>query len=568
LDRGIMPTLAEVIESVQRNLAELAERIRAKKPAADVLERARREGSGTAAVAEGGARVFRSLIPPERLIDFYSVRPPYSYVLVYIDEEDRMRYHTIEPVLTRRELAGLLRLKSLLYQEFHARADILRETVKNPLEAGRLIAQTVRRMARDYGLKLPALSVEKITYYIVRDTVGYGPMDVIINDPAIEDIFCDGTNLPIYVWHQKYEWLRSNVVWIDEDELVRYVRKLAVRAGKELSYAQPILDGAIPPWKYRLHATHPIVTYRGPSFTIRKFRENPFTLPELVRLGTISPEIAAYLWILVDSINSALVVGAMASGKTTMLNAIAMMIPPESKIVTAEDTPEIRLPHENWVAMVTRPSNEPGVANITLYDLLKSALRQRPEFIIVGEIRGEEAFTFFQAVSVGHGGLGTVHGETIDAAIKRLITKPMDVPKGLIPSVKVFIHMARVKYGGKIVRRALEVREIITLDERGDLVMSTAFKWDYETDTWKEAQHLYLIEDAAQKMLMDYHQLYNEMKRRAVVIKWMVWREKTSVKDVMEITRKYRRNPNAVYTQVASELRVSGLVEELEVLPI
>jgi len=144
----------------------------------------------------------------------------------------------------------------------------------------------------------------------------------------------------------------------------------------------------------------------------------------------------------------------------------------------------------------------------------------------------------------------------------------MDVPKGLIPSVKVFIHMARVKYGGKIVRRALEVREIITLDERGDLVMSTAFKWDYETDTWKEAQHLYLIEDAAQKMLMDYHQLYNEMKRRAVVIKWMVWREKTSVKDVMEITRKYRRNPNAVYTQVASELRVSGLVEELEVLPI
>ncbi len=563
-----MPTLGEIIEEVQSTLAELINRLKRKESAADVLAKVRkqrripteRESLG------GGGRIFRSLIPAERLVDFYSVKPPYSYVLVYIDDEERVRYHVIEPILTRRELAGLIKLKSILFQEFHAKGEILKESIKDPLEAGKLIAQTVRRMARDYGLKLPVLSIEKLTYYVVRDTVGYGPLDTIIHDPAIEDIFCDGTALPIYVWHQRYEWLRSNVVFIDDDELMRYVRKLAVRAGKELSYAQPLLDGAIPPWKYRLHATHPVITYRGPSFTIRKFRENPFTLPELVRLGTISPEIAAYLWILVDSINSALVVGAMASGKTTLLNAIAMMIPPESKIVTAEDTPEIRLPHENWVAMVTRPSTEPGVADITLYDLLKSALRQRPEFIIVGEIRGEEAFTFFQAVSVGHGGLGTVHGETIDAAIKRLITKPMEVPKGLIPAVKVFILNARVKYGGKIVRRSLEVREIVTIDERGELVMSTAFKWDPETDTWEEAQHLYLIENAAEKMLQDYQQVYTEMKRRALIMKWMAWREKTSVRDVMDMVRRYRRNPSAVYTQVASELRVSGLMEEVALL--
>ncbi|ALU11521.1 typeII/typeIV secretory system protein ATPase [Ignicoccus islandicus DSM 13165] len=563
-----MPTLGEVIANVQRNLLELIGKIKRGESVTQTLERIRKErpAVGEPGVASAGGRVLRSLIPAEKLVDFYSVKPPYSYVLIYIDDQERIRYHTIEPILTRRELAGLIKLKALLFQEFHVRGDILRKSVKDPLEAGKLIAQTVRRMARDYGLKLPVLSIEKLTYYVVRDTVGYGPLDVIINDPAIEDIFCDGTGLPIYVWHQRYEWLRSNVVFIDEDELMRYVRKLAVRSGKELSYAQPLLDGAIPPWKYRLHATHPVVTYRGPSFTIRKFRENPFTLPELVRLGTLPPEIAAYLWILVDSINSALVVGAMASGKTTLLNAIAMMIPPESKIVTAEDTPEIRLPHENWVAMVTRPSSEPGVEDITLYDLLRSALRQRPEFIIVGEIRGEEAFTFFQAVSVGHGGLGTVHGETIDAAIKRLITKPMDVPKGLIPAVKVFILNARVKYGGKIVRRSLEVREIITIDERGELVMNTAFKWDPETDSWEEAQHLYLIENAAEKMLVDYNQLYNEMKRRALIMKWMAWREKTSVRDVMDMVRRYRRNPDMVFTQVASELRASGLMEEVALL--
>lgn len=562
-----MPTLGEIIEEVQRNFAELVDRLLKKKSASDVIHRIRKsEGRVTERGEISTGRIFKSLIPAERLVDFYSVKPPYSYVLIYIDDEERVRYHVIEPILTRRELAGLIRLKSILYQEFHAKGEILKESVKDPLEAGKLIAQTVRRIARDYGLKLPVLSIEKLTYYVVRDTVGYGPLDTIIHDPAIEDIFCDGTALPIYIWHQRYEWLRSNVTFIDDDELMRYVRKLAVRSGKELSYAQPLLDGAIPPWKYRLHATHPVITYRGPSFTIRKFRENPFTLPELVRLGTISPEIAAYFWILVDSINSALIVGAMASGKTTMLNAIAMMIPPESKIVTAEDTPEIRLPHENWVAMVTRPSTEPGVANIELYDLLKSALRQRPEFIIVGEIRGSEAFTFFQAVSVGHGGLGTVHGETVDAAIKRLITKPMDVPKGLIPAVKVFALNARVKYGGKIVRRTLEVREIIGLDERGELIMSTAFKWDSETDTWEEAQHLYLIENAAEKMLQDYHQVYTEMKRRALIMKWMAWREKTSVKDVMDMVRRYRRNPSAVYTQVASELRVSGLMEEVALL--
>ncbi len=562
-----MPTLGEIISNVQKNLNEIITKLKRGESVKATLKRVRSERVAVSAPAtETGGRVLKSLIPAERLVDFYSVKPPYSYVLIYIDEEERIRYHTIEPILTRRELAGLIKLKALLYQEFHVRGEILRKSVKDPLEAGKLIAQTVRRMARDYGLKLPVLSIEKLTYYVVRDTVGYGPLDVIINDPAIEDIFCDGTALPIYVWHQRYEWLRSNVIFIDEDELMRYVRKLAVRAGKELSYAQPLLDGAIPPWKYRLHATHPVVTYRGPSFTIRKFRENPFTLPELVRLGTLSPEIAAYLWIVVDSTNSALIVGAMASGKTTLLNAIAMMIPPESKIVTAEDTPEIRLPHENWVAMVTRPSTEPGVEDITLYDLLRSALRQRPEFIIVGEIRGEEAFTFFQAVSVGHGGLGTVHGETIDAAIKRLITKPMDVPKGLIPAVKVFVLNARVKYGGKIVRRSLEVREIITIDERGELVMNTAFKWDPETDSWEEAQHLYLIENAAEKMLVDYAQLYNEMKKRALIMKWMAWREKTSVKDVMDMVRRYRRNPDLVFTQVVSELRASGLIEEVALL--
>ncbi len=560
-----MPTLGELIKRVRSERLELLRRIRKGKSVADLLSKIREKrrveiGEEVARVPSG--RIIKTLIPPERLLDFYAVKPPHSYVLVYVDEENRTRYHIIEPLLSRRELAGLLRLKSILYQEFHVNPEILQKAVKDPLEAARLIAETVRRLAKSYGLKLPLLSVEKLTYYVVRDTIGYGPMEVIIEDPFIEDIFCDGTNLPLYLWHQRYEWVRSNVVWIDEDELMRFVRKLAVRAGKELSYAQPLLDGALPPWKYRLHATHPTITYRGPSFTIRKFRENPFTLPELVRLGTLSPEIAAYFWIMVDSINSALIVGAMASGKTTMLNAIAMMIPPESKIVTAEDTPEIRLPHENWVAMVTRPSTEPAVMNVTLYDLLKSALRQRPEFIIVGEIRGEEAFTFFQAVSVGHGGLGTVHGETIDAAIKRLITKPMDVPKGLIPVVKVFALMARVKYGGKIVRRVLEVREMVGIDEHGDLVMNTIYKWQHETDTWERATKSYLLEDAARKMLVDYHKVEEELKRRAVVIKWAAWRERTSVKDVMEMVRRYRKDPVRLYTQAASELRVAGLLEE------
>jgi len=352
--------------------------------------------------------------------------------------------------------------------------------------------------------------------------------------------------IPVYVWHSRYESLPTNVVFESPEEMESILVRLAHKAGKHISVANPIVEGSLPEG-YRLHAALSEVSRKGGTFTIRKFREIPFSIVDLVKLGTVSLELAAYLWLVVESRKSLMVVGATASGKTTTLNAVATFIRPEAKIVTIEEVPELNLPHENWVPLVARPSTDPWARSVDLFDLLKSALRMRPDYIIVGEVRGEEAFTLFQAIATGHAGMCTMHAENADYAVKRLVSEPMNVPEFLVPLMNVFITIKRLMVGERVVRRVVEVREALAGD-RG-LEWNTVYRYNPVQDRLERAAKSKLLEAIASERFLPARELEEEVERRQAVLQLPASKGASpTYARVSRVVRDYALRPIAVYT--------------------
>ena len=411
----------------------------------------------------------------------------------------------------------------------------------------------------DRLLKRQAISGDEalaIAYYIARDFVGYGPIDPMIRDKYVEDISCNGLREPIYVFHRDFEWLESNIVFTSIDELERVVLKLALRAGQEPSLAKPVVEGVIRPEGYRVHLVMDVVSRRGHSFTIRKFRGEPFTIVELINRRTLDPMVAAYLWLAIDYKQGVVIYGPTGSGKTTLMNALALLLPPELKIVTAEDTPEISLPfHDNWMAMVTRLSSEPGVQNVTLQAQVESALRQRPDVIILGEIRAREAYSFFQAVTTGHGGLTTIHAEDTETLINRLSSPPMNVPRSSIASVKAFVFISRLYLEKTFVRKVIKIDECKGFDPITDRIeLSTIIRWNRRRDEWyMTSRESSMFKSICATAALDYEELFEDFERRATVLYWAAKRNFDIVM-FHTIVRRYRRDPMGVYKQAVSEV--------------
>jgi flagellar protein FlaI len=311
-----------------------------------------------------------------------------------------------------------------------------------------------------------------------------------------------------------------------------------------------MVDGMIMPEGFRVHIAIDVVARRGSTFTIRKFRAEPYTVIDLINLKTLDPLVAAYLWMLVENLQSTLIVGPTAAGKTTLLNAIALLLPPEIKVITIEETPELNLfGHENWISLITRTSTEEGVVNVTLYELLKNALRQRPDVIIVGELRGEEAYTFFQAISLGHGGLATIHADDVGTAFRRLLAEPFNIPKYLLQLVKVYVGLGKVEVGEGVSRRVLEVKEVEGLDPRtGDIILSTVFRWVRSNDSIVFTGHSHVI-----KAIAERRHVFNDLLRRATLMKWLAKR-KVSISELRNIVRAYRADWATLYLVAESEV--------------
>lgn len=500
-----------------------------------------------------GVAVTRDLRYDEvKVLDFYPLIKNYSYALVYIDKSNQRVYDVIEPTLSDEERNLLSIIKQRIFENIPVSREL--RSLTNVEEGIKVVKDIIT--SNSLGIKVgDEVVVDKISYYVARDLIGYSIIDPLIRDTKLEDIVCSGVNIPIYVFHNVYEWLRTNIVINDVKVLESIIRRLLFRAGLEVSIAKPMVDGMIMPEGFRVHIAIDVVARRGSTFTIRKFRAEPYTVIDLINLKTLDPLVAAYLWMLVENLQSTLIVGPTAAGKTTLLNAIALLLPPEIKVITIEETPELNLfGHENWISLITRTSTEEGVVNVTLYELLKNALRQRPDVIIVGELRGEEAYTFFQAISLGHGGLATIHADDVGTAFRRLLAEPFNIPKYLLQLVKVYVGLGKVEVGEGVSRRVLEVKEVEGLDPRtGDIILSTVFRWVRSNDSIVFTGHSHVIKAIAERRQVSYDDVFNDLLRRATLMKWLAKR-KVSISELRNIVRAYRADWATLYLVAESEV--------------
>lgn len=431
-----------------------------------------------------------------------------------------------------------------------------------------IVVEIVRSVLR--YRKVSEEVLRALAYYIARDFIGYGPLDPLLRDTYIEDVTCNGIGVPIFVFHNEFEWLETNIVFTSPEDLERVVFKLAYRAGQEPTIAQPIVEGIIRPEGYRVHIVLDVVSRRGHSFTVRKYRSMPYSIVELIIKGTLDPGLASLFWLAADNQQGMIIYGPTGSGKTTLLNAVAMLLPPELKIVTVEDTPEIVLPfHDNWVSMVTRLSSDPYIQNVTLQAQVESAMRQRPDILILGEIRSREAYSFFQAVSTGHGGLTTVHAENVESLIRRLVSPPMSVPKAMIATVKLFVQILRITGKNTVSRRVIFVHEVEGYDPNRDaLIVKLVGKWIREENGWKvNLSNSSTLGAIADLRASSYGSILSDLEKRATLL-WWAARKKLDIVSLYALVRKYRRDPNAVYDKVVEELgepyrlKVLGSVEK------
>jgi flagellar protein FlaI len=485
-----------------------------------------------------GAKEKKKPKPRYKIIESYWMHNSLAKVNI-ATANGQLHYVVEEAELTPQEEMVYKKIVSLITKELSSP-----ESLVGDLNA--YILSEAKRLARKYKRtlgKFKAESWEKIYYYVIRDLAGYGDLDVLMNDPNIEDVSCNGLNKPIYIWHRKYESIPTNIEFSKESDYDNFIVKLAHMGDKHISSAHPMLDAMLP-GKHRLAATfrREVSTF-GSSFCVRKFREDPFSIIDLIDIGTVDAALAAYFWILLENKMSMMVIGGTGAGKTSTLNALISLIMPNDKIVTVEEIAELNTIHDNWVQLTSRRGFRFGQADetsISLFDLVKLSLRYRPDYIIVGEIRGEEAYALFQAVATGHGGICTMHADSFDNAAKRLTSEPMNVAEVYVPLMNIGLYISRVelpkkKMGLTFGRRVRNVWEII---EYGKYNLIT--EWDPVEDIFHtKFEKSFLLDQIAKKKGLNKNDLLEEIKRREQVLNEVLKSGKRSQKDVTDAITDY-----------------------------
>lgn len=395
-------------------------------------------------------------------------------------------------------------------------------------------------------------NIKRILYYIERDFVGFEKLTPLMNDPRIEDISCNGPGVPVFIYHRDYQDMVTDITY-NNHELNSFVSSLAQEAGKHISVADPDIQGRLPDGSRVQLTFMREISPEGSNFTVRKFKEEPFTPVELVDLNTFSLEQVVYLWMAIQNDKSLIFAGDTASGKTTSMNAMSLFIPPRAKVVSIEDTRELVLRHTNWVRSVTRESfgsNESE--SVDMYELLRNALRQRPEYLIVGEIRGNEAQTLFQAMSTGHTTYSTMHAEDVPAAIHRLENDPINLPRQMLESLDIMSIQVRTTVDGEIVRRCQELVEIVGVQPDTHRVKTqTVFEHNPQTDEIVYKGESKVLNDIQKQLDMSDDELHAEIQNRKLVIDYI--RRESDEYDyehITDILRTYMQEPNKVLRRI------------------
>jgi flagellar protein FlaI len=463
-------------------------------------------------------------------------------------------YNVVEPPRSEKVNAVLSKMKDLLEQKLDV--DFSRLKKFEGMEF-------LHKATDDLLSYFKSISEEErsiIHYYIERDFIGFGRIEPLLKDPDIEDISCDGVGIPLFVFHRnpKLSSVVTSVSFDDSDELDSLIIRLSQMCGKSISVATPLVDGSLPDGS-RLQATLATdIARRGSNFTIRKFTDQPLTPIHMLNYNTLDVQVLAFLWMAVDYGKSILISGGTASGKTSLLNVLSLFIRPEKKICSIEDTPELKLPHPHWVPSVARVTmsveGAKKIGEVDLFDLLKESLRQRPDYIIVGEVRGKEAFVLFQEMATGHASLATIHAENMQKLIDRLTTAPISLPSGLLSSLDLVCFLHSVRYKDRFVRRLNEVLEVVGLDRASSLpVTNQIFKWNPFTDKFEITNKSVLLKKISEGTGLTERQIKEELERRMLVLDWLKERNLTDYRDVYSIFNMYYTYPERVIDTIKGD---------------
>ena len=501
----------------------------------------------------------------------YPLIAPFAYALIQMDAKTKeIVYSVMEAPLTSKESEILEYLKSNIIitldrkiSDFVSKDASKEESKTNEDRQRDYIKEKMKKFLKaNRKYKVDDGTFEKLLYHVSRDLMGFGVIEPLLKDNNIEDISCDGTRVPIYVWHREYESIKTNIRFETDKELDNFVIKVAQRSGRHISVANPLLDAALPDGS-RINCTFSKeVTMRGSTFTIRKFKEDPLTIVDMINYNTIDENIAAFYWYALENQKSILIAGGTASGKTSLLNSLAMFIRPGAKIVSIEDTPELNIPHDNWIPAIARQgfggyhTDGSRRGEVNMYDLLRAAVRQRPDFLFVGEVRGAEAYTLFQAMATGHTGMGTIHGDSAQGIIRRLESEPMNIPRALIQSLNIIAVQRRVRREQKHLRRTVEIVEVIEVDQLNeDLVSNRVYGWDGAEDAFVSYGKSYVLNSISDFYGMGDTQLEDELENRKTILRWLVKSKRRSYKDVAEAILAYYNDPFEAIDRAKRELR-------------
>ena len=490
----------------------------------------------------------------------YPIEPPFCFVNIRYEPSERaLVYIIIEPKLTKEEKELLNELKENLISQIEFDITELKEKgiARNYLK------EFVIKLLKKRKKKISEESLKKILYYIYRDILGYDKINPLLLDKNIEDISCVGANIPIYVYHRNYGYLKTNIVFESEGELASFVIKLAQWCNRHISLAEPLLDGALPTGDRVQAVLGSDISKKGSSFTIRKFRKVPLSPIEIIANGTVSSYALAYLWIAVEYGASVLVSGGTATGKTTFLNVLSLFIRPEMKIVSIEDTPELNLPHEHWSQWVARPGYGPKdvtgkkFGEVDMFDLLKSALRARPNYIIVGEVRGQEAYVLFQGMATGHSGMATIHAENIDELINRLTTPPINLPMNLLSALDLIVFLTHTKVHEQPARRVLSITEIVDVTPEKKIIRNDVFTWKPDIDrielTGRSEKIPKIIAIRGEsRFLLNEAEFWDEIELRKKVLDYMLKNRIMEFDRVAEFIRRFYINRDEIIKKVVS----------------
>jgi len=497
-------------------------------------------------------------------LDFYPLNEPYAYAKILKNNDTLEKYYKLmEPQLSEDEQKTLNFIWETLMKSLNIRLDELESK-----KVEEYLVEQVEQVISGYEIKIDNVSKKKIMYYIKRESLGFGKIDALMKDPHLEDISCDGANVPLFLYHRKYGSVRSSVKFKDEEELSYFVVRLAQKCGKHISIAEPMLDATMPDGSRIQMTLSDEITARGSTFTIRKFRADPFTPPDLIDLNTMSAEILAYFWLAIENRVNALIAGGTASGKTTILNALSLFIPHEAKIVSIEETRELNLPHPNWIPGVARSGfgeivQDKMVGEIDMYDLMKAALRQRPEYIIVGEIRGKEAYVLFQAMATGHATYSTVHADSAKSLIHRLEGKPIEIPRIMLQALDIVSIQITTRVKGKRVRRCKQIIEIIDIDPTTkEILTNEVFRWDPIEDKYIYTGKSYILEGIRVRWDMDKDQISEEVRRRTEVLEWMCNNNVRSFKEVAKVISRYTENQDDFMKKIRQQGKEKEIKQE------